>query len=290
MTEKQKVEKAKIKDYWETRLPQTWYSGKKPGTLEWFNELAFQRYNVYYAYLLQVAEFEYHPGERVLEIGVGMGTDLIQYAKNGAKVSGIDLTEDAITKTRQHFITKGLKFEHLQTADAENLPFKDNSFDLVYSFGVLHHTPNTDKAIEEIHRVLKPGGKAIVMLYSRGWKHYFKRVFIHGILMGGFLRKGYNKLISDQTEVLGGSPLTYLYKKKEVKKMFKMFGETDIKRHRLGEYIDYAPYKTRKVPNFIKNLLYLFALDRLAGENYIIKAIKKEKEKRFSFWKTLLKP
>ena len=91
-----------IKNYWETRLPQTWYSDKKPYTLEWFNELEFERYNTYYDYIPMIAEFGHHQHEKVLEIGPGAGTDLLQYAKNGSNVSGMDLTEDGIRMTKRN--------------------------------------------------------------------------------------------------------------------------------------------------------------------------------------------
>ena len=178
MIKKQKIEKAIVKDYWEVRAPQVWYSDKEIGRLSWLNELEYKRYNIYYEFIPKIAEFKYHYGEEVLEIGVGVGTDLMQYAKHGAIVSGIDLTQNAIDLTKRNFELKKLKYKYLESQDAENLSFADNSFDLVYSFGVLHHTPNTDKAIKEVHRVLKQNGKAIIMLYSRGWKHYFKRIFI----------------------------------------------------------------------------------------------------------------
>jgi len=290
MTKKQYVKKSRIKAYWETRAPQTWYSDKKPGSLEWFNEIEYKRFSVYYEYLPKVAEFEYHYGEDVLEIGVGVGTDLVQYAMHGSVVSGIDLTENAIDVTKRNFELKGLKYKQLKTADAENLPFKDNSFDLVYSFGVLHHTPDTESAVKEIHRVLKEEGKTIVMLYSRGGKHYFKRIFIHGILMGKIFKYGPSRLINQQTEVHGNSALTYVFKKKEIKRLFRMFGEVEITKHRMGEYFDYAPYKTKKIPVFMKNIVNLLELERLFGENYIIKAVKTKKKPRYSFWKTLFKP
>lgn len=290
MTKKQEVAKFKIKNYWETRLPQTWYSRKEPGSREWFNELELKRYNVYYPSIKEFAGFEHHGGERVLEVGVGVGTELVQYAKYGAIVSGIDLTDEAIRMAKRNFKVRSLEYESLQTADAENLPFNDDSFDLVTSWGVLHHTPNTDQAIREIHRVLKPNGNAIVFIYARGWKHYFKRIGIHGILLGGLLKKGYNKLVNDQTEVHGGSPLTYVFTRREIQNMFDMFGEVDIQRRNLGEYIDYAPYGTKKVPAVIKNTLLLFGLDRVIGESYFIKAEKGEPIERPSFWSTLLKP
>ncbi len=290
MTKKQNVVKTSIKDYWETRAPQVWYSNKKPGSLEWFNELEFKRYHVYYHYIPTIAEFNYHKGEKILEIGVGVGTDLVQFAKNGSIVSGIDLTENAIEVTKRNLELNNLKYDVLKVDDAENLSFEDNSFEYIYSFGVLHHTPDTPKTIREIYRVLKPEGKCTIMLYARGWKHYLKRVFIHGILSGKLLKYGYNQLINKQTEVHGNSPLTYVYKKGEIKKMFSMFGEVEIKKYKMGEYFDYAPYKTRKVFGWVSNISDLFTFERWLGENYIIKAVKTPKQKRYSFWKTLLKP
>lgn len=290
MSQTQFVEKETIKGYWETRAPQVWYSDKKKNSIGWFNELEYKRYNVYYGYLKDVAEFEYHSGEDVLEIGVGTGTDLVQFAKNGARVSGIDLTDNAIEITKRNLEQRNFSYAELTTGDAEDLAFDDESFDLVYSFGVLHHTPRTDTAIEEIHRVLKEEGKAIIMLYSRGWKHYFKRVFIHGILMGKFFKYGYAKLINKQTEVHGDSPLTYVYTRREIKKMFQMFGDVDVVKYRMGEYFDYAPYETRKVPRLLKNIIDLFTFEHFLGENYIIKAVKTNQKPRYSFWKTLLKP
>ena len=284
----QDIEKDKIKEYWETRLPQVWYSSKTVGSLEWFNELGYKRYHTYYGYIPLVAEFGNHSGEDVLEIGVGVGTDIVQYAKGGAIVSGIDLTESAVETTRENLKIRNLGYASLQIGDAESLDFDDESFDLVYCFGVLHHTPRPDHAIAEIHRVLKDGGKAIIMLYARGWKHYFKRILIHGILLGKWFKYGYNKLVSLQTEVHGASPLTYVYTKKEIERLFLLFGEVNITRYRLGEYFDYAPYHTKKVPLVVKNVMDLLAMGRLVGENYIIKAVKAPKRPRYSFWRTLL--
>jgi ubiquinone/menaquinone biosynthesis C-methylase UbiE len=287
----QEVNKDIIKEYWEDRAPQTWYSRYEPMTIQWFNELEYKRYNVYYEYLPKVAEFDDHPKENILEIGVGVGTDLVKYAKGGAIVSGIDLTENSVRITKKNFELRGLVYESIKTADAEHLPFEDNSFDLVYSFGVLHHTPRTDIAVKEIHRILKPQAKAIIMLYARGWKHYFKRILINGILRGQLIKDSYQNVINRNTEVHGNSPLTYVYKKKEVEELFKIFGEVHIERRRMGEYFDYAPYNTKKFPGFMNNMVYFFQLERLLGENYIIKARKGGwPESKIGFWKTLLKP
>lgn len=279
-----------IKDYWETHAPQTWYSGKKPLTMEWFNEVEYERFKTYYEYIPEVAEFEYHFGEKVLEIGVGVGTDLVQYAKNGCYVHGIDLTENAVQVTRKNLELHNFYSNNVKIGDAEKMPYHDNTFDLIYTFGVLHHTPDIKKALKEIHRVLKPEGKAIIMLYAVGWKHIVKRIIIQGIFRGGLLKYGYQKTINKNTEVHGNSPLTKVYMKGPVKKLFRKFGEVQITKHRLGEYFDYAPYKTKKLPRFIVNIFYLLGLEGLMGENWIIKAKKTDHKKPYSFWKTWGKP
>lgn len=115
-------------------------------------------------YIPAFAEFSRWRGARVLEIGVGLGADHESFAAAGAELFGVDLTERAIEHTRLRLARSGLR-STLAVADAEDLPFPDGCFDLVYSWGVLHHSPNTERAIDEVWRVLRPGGTAKLMLY-----------------------------------------------------------------------------------------------------------------------------
>src|SRR5262249_29884415 len=117
------------------------------------------------------ADFAAARGLRVLEIGCGLGTDGAQFAKAGAPYTGVDLTEAAIALAQKRFQFCELPGT-FRTADAENLDFADDSFDLVYSHGVLHHTPDTARAVQEVRRVLRPGGRAVVMLYHRNSYNY----------------------------------------------------------------------------------------------------------------------
>jgi SAM-dependent methyltransferase len=117
-------------------------------------------------YIDDLARFAETRGQRVLEIGVGLGADHQRFAEAGANLHGIDLTERAIDNTRLRLQTFGLSSE-LAVGDAENLAFSDDSFDVVYSWGVLHHSPDTSRAIAEVHRVLKPGGSARIMIYHK---------------------------------------------------------------------------------------------------------------------------
>ncbi len=117
-------------------------------------------------YIADFARFDEARGKRVLEIGVGLGADHERFARAGAELTGIDLTPRAIANTGDRFAAMGLKSD-LQVGDAENLPFGDASFDMVYSWGVIHHSPDTPRAAREILRVLKPGGRFAVMIYQR---------------------------------------------------------------------------------------------------------------------------
>lgn len=126
--------------------------------------------------------------KRVLEIGCGAGSLSAQLASSGAHLTAIDLTERAIDLTRRRFQMFGLSGDVLRM-DARNLELDDNSFDLVWSWGVIHHSSETEKIISEIHRVLKPGGQARVMVYHRNsiWFR-FDYVIVRGVLMGQLLR------------------------------------------------------------------------------------------------------
>ncbi len=275
-----------LKAYWQGKnIPQRWYSNKMPLTLQWFNDIAYKRYNVYYKYLAEDAEFTQHMGEKVLEIGVGLGTDLVEYAKGGAKVYGVDLGQEQVNLTKMNFEVRKLSYCELSAQDAMRIQYPDGFFDLVYSFGVLHHAPDTQKCIDEVYRILKEDGQAIVMLYARGWKHYIKRCLIQGLLMKKYFKLGsWQAVYNDASEVNGGSPRTAVFTKKEVKELFKKFPHVEISKKRLGEFFEYRPYGTVKFPRWVANILHFFGMESWLGENYLIKAYKAEQPK-----KTLLK-
>jgi ubiquinone/menaquinone biosynthesis C-methylase UbiE len=117
-------------------------------------------------YIPDFADFNGAAGKRVLEIGVGLGADHQKFAEAGAELFGCDLTDRAVKHTRTRLRLSGLH-STLQQADAEALPYQSDFFDVVYSWGVLHHSPDTRRAIHEVHRVLKPEGKAKIMIYHR---------------------------------------------------------------------------------------------------------------------------
>lgn len=117
-------------------------------------------------FIPRFARFEEARGKRLLEVGVGAGTDHLRFARAGALCTGVDLSEVSLETTRRRLLAEGLASD-LRVADAEDLPFPDGSFELVYSWGVIHHTPDTPRAAREILRVLRPGGRFCVMVYNR---------------------------------------------------------------------------------------------------------------------------
>jgi SAM-dependent methyltransferase len=166
-------------------------------------------------YIFDFARFEDGRGRDVLEIGVGMGADHLEWAKHTPRsLTGVDLTPRAIELTRARLDAYGLA-SRLECGDAEGLPFPDDSFDLVYSWGVLHHSPDTPRAVAEVYRVLRPGGIARVMIYHR-WS-------ITGYLL--WLRYGMIKGIglSDVYAHYLESPGTKAYTIEEAKGMFAQF-------------------------------------------------------------------
>jgi ubiquinone/menaquinone biosynthesis C-methylase UbiE len=212
------------------------------------------------------ADFAGARGLSVLEIGCGLGTDGAQFAKAGASYTGVDLTDAAIELARKRFELFGLRGE-LQVADAENLNFANESFEVVYSHGVLHHTPDTTHAVSEIHRVLKPGGRAIVMLYHRDSYNY--RVGIR------ILRRAGSRLLKSETGIKlvhrmtgepiqslrehasivkrrpngnlsageflsqstdgAGNPLARVYSRREARELFKSFREVKLRAYFLNK-------------------------------------------------------
>ena len=145
-----------IRDFWNKHPCGSKKSSNETGTKEFYEQVEKHRYKVEY-HLPKVAQFQKQRGKKVLEIGCGLGTDLLQFARNGAIVTGVDLTPRSIELTKKRFEIYNLPGE-FKVVNAEELPFEDNSFDFVYSHGVIHHTPNTEKVIENIRRVLKPDG------------------------------------------------------------------------------------------------------------------------------------
>jgi len=180
-----------------------------------------ERYRVE-PYIAEFAQFHRYRGKRVLEIGVGLGADHQEFAEAGAQLWGIDLTPRAVDHTRRRLTLLGLQSE-LSEGDAENLPFEDGWFDLVYSWGVLHHTPQTARAIAEVHRVLKPGGEAKIMIYHRySFVGYF--LWVRYALLRLAPWTSLDRIYAQYLE----SPGTKAYSVPAAKALFHQFSAVDI--------------------------------------------------------------
>src|ERR1043166_1150605 len=162
--------KERVREFWQQHPCGTKFSDAETGTREFFQRIEAHRYEKEW-HIRTAANFAASRGLKVLEIGCGIGTDGAHFASAGADYTGIDLTEAAVELAQRRFALSGLAGK-FRVSDAEQLDFPNESFDLVYSHGVLHHTPDIDAAVREIHRVLKPGGRAFVMLYHRGSYNY----------------------------------------------------------------------------------------------------------------------
>lgn len=154
-----------VKDFWETHVNNEYYTDEAQASEAYFSEIETQRYRWHYHLRDLLRSLEGSEG-RLLEIGSGIGVDSIQLARCGFDVTALDLTDNAIRVARQFAQHCGVTID-FQLGNAERLDFPDESFDAVYSFGVLHHTPDIEQAVGEVRRVLRPGGVAHVMLYHR---------------------------------------------------------------------------------------------------------------------------
>jgi SAM-dependent methyltransferase len=152
-----------VKDFWESHVNNEYYTDAQRASAEYFREIEERRYRAHYNLRDLFASLQGSEG-KLLEIGCGIGVDSIQLAKCGFDVTAVDLTENALQVAKEFAAEREVSI-NFQLANAEKLEFPDRSFDAVYSFGVLHHTPDIQQAVAEVHRVLRPGGRAYVMLY-----------------------------------------------------------------------------------------------------------------------------
>lgn len=257
--------KERVREFWQANPCGTKFADAPAGTRAFFERVETHRYEKEW-HIPQAAGFDAARGLRVLEIGCGLGTDGARFARAGALYTGVDLTEAAVSLARRNFELQGLPGE-FRTADAENLDFADATFDLVYSHGVLHHTPDTARAIQEVHRVLKPSGRAVVMLYHRDSYNY--RVNISVLRRAGArllhsepglrlahlltrepvesLREHAARIKDDGRSYLSpgeflsrntdgaGNPLTRVYSRAEARALFKDFAEVSLATHFLNK-------------------------------------------------------
>jgi ubiquinone/menaquinone biosynthesis C-methylase UbiE len=257
--------KERVRAFWQAHPCGVKFADAEVGTRLFYERVEEHRYRKEW-HIPGAADFAGARGLRVLEVGCGLGTDGAQFARAGAYYTGVDLTEASVELARRRFELFELAGE-FQVADAERLEFADESFDLVYSHGVLHHTPDAAAAVREIHRVLRPKGRAVVMLYHRDSYNY--RVNIRVLRRAGAhllkseaglklahrltgepmdsLRAHARSLKEDGRSYLAadeflnqntdgaGNPLARVYSRDEARELFKDFARVETAVHFLNK-------------------------------------------------------
>jgi ubiquinone/menaquinone biosynthesis C-methylase UbiE len=175
--------KKRTAEYWNRRACGTGVTQEDRFSRGYFDEIEGYRYRVE-PEIFSFAQFTRYHGKRVLEVGVGAGTDFLQWVRAGAEAYGVDLTEEAVEHVRRRLAVYGLSAREVRRADAEALPYPDDSFDVAYSWGVIHHTPDTRKALAELIRCTVPGGRIKLMLYNRRSYSTFYKYLFFGLLRG----------------------------------------------------------------------------------------------------------
>ena len=237
-----------VQTYWDRRPCNIRHSTKPPGSREYFDEVEARKYFVE-SHIPEFAEFPRWNDKRVLEIGCGIGTDTMNFARNGAQVTAVDLSEKSLEMARKRAEVFGLadriRFFHGSAESLSDLVPAD-TFDLVYSFGVIHHTPHPDRVLEQVRNYVRPGSTVKIMVYNRySWKVFW-------ILMtygkGQFWRLA--EMVARHSEAETGCPVTYTYTRHELRELLERHGfrvtrmqAEHIFPYRIRDYVQYRYVK-----------------------------------------------
>ena len=209
--------KKKVRGYWNRASCGTEYTKKEKFSKAYFEDIETLRYSIE-PEIFSFAQFTRFRDKKLLEVGVGAGTDFLQWVRAGVQAHGIDLTQEAIDNVQARLNVYGLQACDLRVADAEQLPYPDNYFDCVYSWGVIHHSPNMERCLSEIVRVTAVGGTIKLMVYNRRSLFAFYRYLLAGLFKGKPFQTISTVLFNHQE-----SPGTKAYTRKEIKKMLACF-------------------------------------------------------------------
>lgn len=212
----------RVASYWEAGSCGTRHTEQAKYSLDYFEEIEEFRYR-HEPFIHSFAQFSRWHGKKILEVGVGAGTDFLQFVRSGAKSFGIDLTQEAIENVRHRLDVYGLEAEDLKQCNAEQLPYEDNYFDLAYSWGVIHHAKDMEAVLAEMHRVVRPGGRIKFMIYNYYSPHVVYMWLRYAVLRGRVWR-GPRWAIFHYQE----SYATKVYTKNQIRKMLKRFPHSDL--------------------------------------------------------------
>ena len=245
--------KTAVKAHWEAE-PCEMRAGKtKSERRTFFDEIDDYRYSKN-PFVPGFARFEEGRGKRVLEVGLGSCSDFIRWARAGAELWGRDLTQAAVDIAEERLELEGFR-ANVSTGDVEHLELQSNFFDLVYSYGTIHHTPDTPAAVRELHRVTKPGGTVRVMIYNaRGLTFFYEWLIL--CLVKRRLFRSVREAVFYYNESLG----TKLYTKREARQLFSPFQSVRIRTvvcH--GDLLDFELSERYRQVWLIRTLKKLFA-------------------------------
>jgi 2-polyprenyl-3-methyl-5-hydroxy-6-metoxy-1,4-benzoquinol methylase len=264
-----------VRAYWDARPCNLRHSAKPVGSREYFDEVEARKYFVE-PHIPGFAEFPRWSGKRVLEIGCGIGTDTINFARHGASVTAVDLSEKSLEITRARADLFGLSDKvQLHWADAERLAASvpSEQYDLIYSFGVVHHSPHPDRILAELKNYLKPGGILKVMVYHR----YSWKVLWILLSYGRGRLLDLERIVARYSEAQTGCPVTYTYSRQAARELIESqdFKVLDIHADHIMPYRipDYVQYRYVKVWYFRWMPASLFrSLERAFGWHLMITA------------------
>jgi ubiquinone/menaquinone biosynthesis C-methylase UbiE len=249
-----------VQAYWNARPCNIRHSPSPIGTKQYFDEVEKRKYFVE-PHIPSFAQFDKWSGKKVLEVGCGIGTDTINFARAGASVTAVDLSEESLSLARQRAKIFGFDQRiRFYQGNAEELGtvVPVESFDLVYSFGVIHHTPNPPKAIAQLRRYMAASSELRLMLYA---KNSWKSIMIETGL--------------DQPEAQSGCPVAFTYTEDDVKTLLQGFTVLELKQDHIFPFVveKYVKYEYEIVPWFASMPKTMFAaLEKKLGWHMLVTA------------------
>jgi ubiquinone/menaquinone biosynthesis C-methylase UbiE len=249
-----------VKAYWDARPCNIRHSTRPVGTREYFDEVEARKYRVE-PHIPGFAQFARWNGKKVLEVGCGIGTDTINFARAGARVTAVELSDQSLALARTRADVFGLQDRiRFVSGNAEHLSavIKPEPFDLVYSFGVIHHTTRPENAVAEIRKFMSPASEFRMMVYA---KHSWKRIMIDAGL--------------DQPEAQSGCPIAFAYTRDEVAALLSGFEVVSIEQDHIFPFVveKYIKYDYEVAPWFASMPPAMFrALEKSLGWHTLVVA------------------
>jgi ubiquinone/menaquinone biosynthesis C-methylase UbiE len=239
---------ADVQQYWNARPCNIRHSTKPVGSKEYFDEVEARKYLVE-PHIPAFAEFDRWRGKRVLEVGCGIGTDSINFARAGANLTAVELSSESLRIAAERAEVMGVADRiRFVEANAEELTsvLDDEPYDLVYSFGVIHHTPHPERALAEMRALTAPGGTLRLMIYHRrSWKVFW---IVAGQGQGRFWKT--DELVAEYSEAQTGCPVTFAYTRGEARELVESSGfkvrdlwVDHVFPYRIEDYVEYRYVK-----------------------------------------------